>query len=86
MDTETDKDGEREVTEETLNSRKAIWLRKKNEVKPETAKFSDVAKDQKIMFKVNGDTVEEIKFRAKKAKKKAAAGAAPAPKKKKNAN
>jgi molecular chaperone HtpG len=35
MDTEKEVDGKKEVTEETLNSRKAIWLRKKNEVKPE---------------------------------------------------
>ncbi|VTU01310.1 heat shock protein 90 : Chaperone protein HtpG OS=Pelobacter propionicus (strain DSM 2379) GN=htpG PE=3 SV=1: HATPase_c_3: HSP90 [Gemmataceae bacterium] len=35
MDSEKEVDGKKEVTEETLNSRKAIWLRKKNEVKPE---------------------------------------------------
>ncbi len=35
MDVETEKDGTKEVTEETLNLRKAIWLRNKSEVKPE---------------------------------------------------
>ncbi len=35
MDVETEKDGTKEVAEETLNSRKAIWLRNKSEVKPE---------------------------------------------------
>jgi molecular chaperone HtpG len=32
MDAETEKDGKKEVAEETLNSRKAIWLRNKSEV------------------------------------------------------
>jgi molecular chaperone HtpG len=35
MDVETEKDGKKERNEETLNSRKAIWLRNKSEVKPE---------------------------------------------------
>jgi molecular chaperone HtpG len=35
MDSEKEVDGKKEVTEETLNSRKAIWLRSKSEVKPE---------------------------------------------------
>jgi molecular chaperone HtpG len=35
METETEKDGKKDVAEETLNSRKAIWLRKKAEVKPD---------------------------------------------------
>ncbi|MCE9564139.1 MAG: molecular chaperone HtpG [Planctomycetes bacterium] len=35
MDTEKEVDGKKEVTEETLNTRKAIWLRSKSEVKPE---------------------------------------------------
>jgi molecular chaperone HtpG len=35
MDVETEKDGNKEITEETLNSRKAIWLRSKSEVKRE---------------------------------------------------
>jgi molecular chaperone HtpG len=35
MDVETEKDGVKQVTEETLNSRKAIWLRNKSEVKRE---------------------------------------------------
>jgi molecular chaperone HtpG len=35
MDTEAEKDGKKETTEETLNSSKAIWLRGKREVKPE---------------------------------------------------
>jgi molecular chaperone HtpG len=35
METTTETDGKTETTEETLNSRKAIWLRKKAEVKPE---------------------------------------------------
>ena len=35
MDQEKEVDGKKEVTEETLNSRKAIWLRSKSEVKPE---------------------------------------------------
>jgi molecular chaperone HtpG len=35
MDVDTEKDGKKETTEETLNSRKAIWLRKKSEVKRE---------------------------------------------------
>jgi len=35
MDVETEKDGTKQTTEETLNRRKAIWLRHKNEVKPE---------------------------------------------------
>ncbi|MBN9519886.1 molecular chaperone HtpG [bacterium] len=35
MDQETEKDGEKTTTEETLNSRKAVWLRNKSEVKPE---------------------------------------------------
>ena len=34
MDVETEKDGNKEVTEQTLNRRKAIWLRSKNEVTP----------------------------------------------------
>jgi molecular chaperone HtpG len=33
MDVETEKDGKKETTEETLNSRKAIWLRARSEVK-----------------------------------------------------
>lgn len=33
MDAESEKDGNKETTEETLNSRKAIWLRAKSEVK-----------------------------------------------------
>ncbi len=32
MDVEKEKDGKKEVVEETLNSRKAIWLRAKNEI------------------------------------------------------
>jgi len=35
MDEEKEVDGKKEVTEETLNSRKAIWLRSKSEIKPE---------------------------------------------------
>ena len=35
MDEETETDGKKETKEETLNSRKAIWLRNKSEVKPE---------------------------------------------------
>ena len=35
MDVEKKADGKTETTEETLNSRKAIWLRNKSEVKPE---------------------------------------------------
>ncbi|HJZ56852.1 MAG TPA: molecular chaperone HtpG [Gemmataceae bacterium] len=35
MDVETEKDGKKQTTEETLNRRKAIWLRNKSEVKPE---------------------------------------------------
>ncbi len=35
MDVETEKDGKKETSEETLNTRKAIWLRAKSEVKPE---------------------------------------------------
>jgi molecular chaperone HtpG len=35
MDVETEKDGTKQTTEETLNSRKAIWLRNKSEVKRE---------------------------------------------------
>ncbi len=35
MDVETEKDGKKETHEETLNSRKAIWLRGKSEVKRE---------------------------------------------------
>ena len=34
MDVEKEVDGKKETTEETLNSRKAIWLRNKSEVKP----------------------------------------------------
>jgi molecular chaperone HtpG len=35
MDVETEKEGKKETTEEVLNSRKAVWLRSKAEVKPE---------------------------------------------------
>jgi molecular chaperone HtpG len=35
MDVETENDGKKETTEETLNTRKAIWLRNKSEVKRE---------------------------------------------------
>ena len=35
MDVEKEVEGKKETTEETLNSRKAIWLRNKSEVKPE---------------------------------------------------
>lgn len=35
MDVEEEKEGKKEIHEETLNSRKAIWLRSKNEVKSE---------------------------------------------------
>ena len=35
MDVEKEVEGKKEVTEETLNSRKAIWLRNKSEVRPE---------------------------------------------------
>ena len=35
MDVEKEEDGKKETTEETLNRRKAIWLRNKSEVKPE---------------------------------------------------
>ncbi|MFO0802421.1 MAG: molecular chaperone HtpG [Gemmataceae bacterium] len=35
MDVEEETDGKKETKEETLNSRKAIWLRNKSEVKPE---------------------------------------------------
>src|SRR4029079_3174951 len=35
MDVEKEVDGKKETTEETLNSRKAIWLRNKSEVRPE---------------------------------------------------
>jgi molecular chaperone HtpG len=35
MDVEKEADGKKETTEETLNRRKAIWLRNKSEVKPE---------------------------------------------------
>ncbi len=35
MDVEKEEDGKKTTTEETLNSRKAIWLRSKSEVKPE---------------------------------------------------
>ncbi|MGF1579443.1 MAG: molecular chaperone HtpG [Gemmataceae bacterium] len=35
MDVEREEDGEKKVEEETLNSRKAIWLRPKNDIKDE---------------------------------------------------
>jgi len=35
MDVEKEKDGKKTTEEETLNSRKAIWLRSKSEIKPE---------------------------------------------------
>jgi molecular chaperone HtpG len=35
MDVEHEKEGKKEVVEETLNAREAIWLRQKREVKPE---------------------------------------------------
>jgi molecular chaperone HtpG len=35
MDVEKEEDGKKVLTEETLNSRKALWLRSKSEVKPE---------------------------------------------------
>src|SRR5262249_26436552 len=36
----------------------------------ETVKFSALAKDQRVFVKANGDTVEEVKIAAGKAKKK----------------
>ncbi len=35
MDVEKEEDGKKETVEETLNSRKALWLRNKNEITPE---------------------------------------------------
>jgi molecular chaperone HtpG len=45
--TETEENGEKKPSEETLNDRKALWLRQKNEVKPEeyAAFYKQIAHD-----------------------------------------
>jgi molecular chaperone HtpG len=47
MDVEQEKDGVKTTTEETLNSRQAIWLRNKSEIKPEeyTAFYKQLSRD-----------------------------------------
>src|SRR5947209_20037872 len=47
MDVEKEKDGKKVVEEETINSRQAIWLRNKNEVKEEEYKafYKQIARD-----------------------------------------
>src|SRR6185295_14085349 len=47
MDIEREKDGTKTTTEETLNSRQAIWLRSKNEIKPEEyqAFYKQISRD-----------------------------------------
>jgi molecular chaperone HtpG len=47
IDAETEKDGVKSTKEETINSRQAIWLRSKNEVKPEEyeAFYKQIARD-----------------------------------------
>lgn len=47
MDVEQEKEGVKTTTEETLNSRQAIWLRNKNEIKPEeyTAFYKQLSRD-----------------------------------------
>ncbi len=63
MDVETEKDGTKETNEETLNSRKAIWLRSKNEVKPDeyTEFYKSLSHDveppaEVIHYKAEGKT------------------------------
>ncbi len=47
LDAEKEKDGVKTTEEETLNSRQAIWLRNKNEIKPEeyTAFYKQMSRD-----------------------------------------
>ena len=47
IDAEKEKDGNKTTEEETINSRQAIWLRSKNEIKPEeyTAFYKQIARD-----------------------------------------
>jgi molecular chaperone HtpG len=52
-DVEKEKDGNQTIEEETLNSRKAIWLRSKSEIKPEEyeAFYKQIARDFEPPFK-----------------------------------
>src|SRR5687767_2966276 len=47
MDVEKETDGKKETGEDTLNSRRAIWLRPKHEIKPEeyTAFYKQISRD-----------------------------------------
>jgi molecular chaperone HtpG len=54
MESTTEKDGEKETKDETLNNQKAVWLRQRNEVKPEEyhAFYTSISRDHEAPAKV----------------------------------
>ena len=67
MDVERETDGKKETKEETLNSRQAIWLRPKHEVKPEeyNAFYKQLSRDMDDPLKVIHVAAEgTLEFRA----------------------
>lgn len=67
MDVEKEKDGTKTVEEETLNSRQAIWLRPKGEIKPEeyNAFYKQISRDLDDPLKVIHVAAEgTLEFRA----------------------
>jgi molecular chaperone HtpG len=67
MEVEEEKDGVKTTKEQTLNSRQAIWLRPKNEVKPEeyNAFYKQIARDMDDPLKVIHVAAEgTMEFRA----------------------
>lgn len=67
MDVEKEEDGKKTTTEETLNSRKALWLRPKNEITPEEYKefYKHLAHDHDDPAKIIHYSAEgAIEFKA----------------------
>jgi molecular chaperone HtpG len=67
MDVEKERDGNKAVEEETLNSRQAIWLRPKHEIKPEeyNAFYKQISRDLDDPLKVIHVAAEgAMEFRA----------------------
>ncbi len=67
MDVERETDGKKETVEETLNSRQAIWLRNKSEIKPEeyTSFYKQLSRDTEEPLKTIHVAAEGmLEFRA----------------------
>ncbi|MGA2499590.1 MAG: molecular chaperone HtpG [Tepidisphaeraceae bacterium] len=67
MDVEHEKDGKKTIEEETLNSRQAIWLRNRNEIKDEEYKafYKQIARDHEDPLKwIHMAAEGQMEFRA----------------------